>query len=240
MDRNAEVNLCRAYLYSGQPDRSQTRKPGRIEGPVVTLSREAGARGNSIARALVPALEASAVIPHERPWTLFNQDLLDHVIREHHLPRQTALYFPEDKPDQIRALVGELLGLHPGVYNSVRKCAETIRSLAQAGSAIIVGRGANLVTASVAHALHVRLVGDLEDRIRHFAKVHNLTLKQAADEVGKRDRARKRYVMRNFGRDIADACQYDLIVNTSRFTDEAVVRLMCKALEEKFGKPAAG
>jgi hypothetical protein len=240
MNANTQVGLCKAYLYSATPETSRLQKNGRIAGPIVTISREAGARGNSIARALAPALEASAIIPHFRPWTVFNQDLLDHVIREHHLPRQTAAYFPEDKPDQIRGLVGELLGLHAGIYTSVRKCAETIRRLAVSGNAIVVGRGANLVTANVRHALHVRLVGDLDDRIHHFARVHGMTLKDAAAEVGKRDRARKRYVMRTFERDITDAHQYDLVINTSRFTDEAIVRMIRKAIEEKIGGPPRG
>jgi len=238
MNPNAQVNLCRAYLYASSPEKSQLRKHGRIEGPVVTISREAGARGNSIARALVNELEASKIIAKYRPWTVFNHDLLDHVIREHKLPQKTADYFPEDKPDEIRAFIGEILGLHAGVYTNARKCAETIRRLAIAGNAIIVGRGSNLVTANVRHALHVRLVGDKEIRIRHFARIHSLTLNDAATEVDKRDRARRRYVMRNFERDIDDARQYDLVVNTSRFSDAGIVRLMCEALETKFGKRA--
>lgn len=234
MNSNTQAQLCRAYLYSSTPEKSQLKRHGRVDGPVVTISREAGARGNSIAKALVAELEASGIIPRYRPWTVFNQDLIDHVIREHQLPQKTAAYFPEDKPDEIRALIGEMLGLHAGVFNSARKCAETIRRLALAGNSIIVGRGANLVAAGVQYALHVRFVGDAPTRIRHFAKLHDLSLKAAAAEVAKRDRARKRYLMRNFERDIDDAHQYDFIINTSRWTDACAARIIRAALEAKF------
>jgi len=235
MNANTQANLCRAYLYASSPESSGTKRRGLLRGPVVTISREAGARGNSIARALVPELQASEVIPKHRPWTAFNQDLLDHCIREHNLPERTAEYFPEDKPEEIRTLIGEILGLHAGVYTNARKIAETIRRLSQAGNAIIVGRGANLVTANIKHAIHVRLVGDEKIRARHFAKLHKLTLKQADEEITKRDRARKRYIKSNFNRDIENACLYDLVINTDRFSNTAIARLIRLALEEKYG-----
>ena len=234
MNTHTQANLCRAYLYSTSPEASLRKGGPRISGPALTISREAGARGNSIAKALIPVLEESKVIPKYRPWTLFNQDLINHVIKEHNLPEKTAEYFPEDKPEEIRALIGEMLGLHAGNYTMVRKVAETVRRLAVAGNAIIVGRGANLVAANVPGALHVRFVGDEKNRVQHYSRLHDLTTKAAAEEVAKHDRGRKRYHKANFGRDIEDACQYDLVINTSRFDDNAVARIVCLALEEKF------
>ncbi|MFU8892461.1 MAG: AAA family ATPase [Luteolibacter sp.] len=234
MNANAQANLCRAYLYAATPDASRSGQRGQTHGPVVTISRQAGARGNSIAKALVPELNASDFIPKKRPWTVFNQNLLDHCIREHDLPEKTADYFPEDKPEEIRSLVGEILGLHAGVFTNARKVAETIRRLSQAGNSIIVGRGGNLVAADVKHAIHVRFVGDSKIRARHFAKLHSLTLEAAEQEIAKRDRARKRYIKSTFDREIGDPCQYDLIINTDRFSNEAIARAIRLVLEEKF------
>jgi len=234
MNANAQANLCRAYLYSASPDASRPKRRGAFPGPIVTISREAGARGNSIAKALVSELESSEVIPKFRPWTVFNHNLLDHCIREHNLPERTAEYFPEDKPEEIRTLIGEMLGLHAGDYTNARKVAETIRRLTEAGNAIVVGRGANLVSANVKQALHIRLVGDPQIRARHFAKLHKLTLEAAAGEIVKRDRARKRYIKANFSRDIDDPLQYDLVINTDCFSNEAVARVIRISLEEKY------
>lgn len=234
MNANAQANLCRAFLYASSPDASRRKQSARHYGPVVTISREAGARGNSIAKALAPELEASVVLPKYRPWTVFNEDLLDHCIREHNLPERTAEYFPEDKPEEIRALIGEMLGLHAGVYTNVHKVAESMRRLAEAGNAIIVGRGANVVTANVNHSLHVRLVGDEKVRAHHFAQLHNLSLEEAAHEIVKRDRARVRYLKANFSREIDDACIYDLVINTDRFSNAAAARMIRLSLEEKY------
>lgn len=234
MNANAQAKLCSAFLYASMADKPRNKQSAPVCKPVVTISREAGARANSVAQALVSELDASKVIPKNRPWTVFNQDLLDYCIHEHHLPERTSEYFPEDKPEEIRALIGELLGLHAGLYTDLHKVAESIRRLAEAGNAIIVGRGANMVSADLKHAVHIRLVGDKKNRVRHFAKLHNLSLEKAADEVAKRDRARKRYLKANFKCDIDDPCIYDLVINTDRYTDDAVAKIIRTSLEQKY------
>lgn len=235
MNDNAQAKLCRAFLYATtKADKPRDKRSEPVCGPVVTISREAGARGNSIAKALVPELEASKIIPKTRPWTVFNQDLLDHCIREHQLPERTAEYFPEDKPGEVRTLIAQMLGLHAGVYTNVHKVAESIRRLAEAGNAIIVGRGANVVSAGIEHAVHIRFVGERKHRVRYFAKLHNFSLEEAADEVAKRDRARKRYLKANFRCDIEDPCLYDLVINTDHSSNEAVAKIIRASLEEKY------
>lgn len=229
-----QLDLCRSYLAASNPVTQNTPKPRAApDGPVVTISRQAGARANSIARELVKELSQSAKIPKNRPWTVFNQNLLDHVIREHDLPEQTAAYFPEDKTKEISAVIAEVLGLHPGTYNSARKMAETIRNLAVAGNTVIVGRGANFVSTNIPHALHVRFIGSRDKRVSHFAELRGMSGKNAALEVDRLDRARKRYVKTNFGCDVDDPQFYDLVINTDEFDTESVCRMLRVALEEK-------
>jgi cytidylate kinase len=236
MSPMTQLDLCRSYLAASTSVSQAGRKPGTApDGPVVTISRQAGARANTIATELVKELSRSKKIPLNRPWTVFNQNLLDHVIREHCLPEQTAAYFPEDRPDEIRALIAEMLGLHPGSYTSARKMAETIRSLAVAGNTVIVGRGANLITMGIKQSLHVRFVGSRESRVRHYARKFGLSDGDAAREVDRLDRARKRYVKSNFEHDIEDSKYYDLVVNTDGYDNASVCRMLRLALEEKCG-----
>lgn len=235
MSANLQLDLCRAYLQSTANVKIKGAANTAVEGPVVTISRAAGARGNSIAEVLVRELEKNDRIPKRHPWTLFNQNLVQQVIEEHRLPETTAEYFPEDKADDVRAVIAEILGLHHGVYTTVRKTAETIRRIAKAGNTVIVGRGANLITADISNSVHVRLVGNLEIRIRHFAQHFGLSRKQAAAEVVRLDRARKRYIRAHFKADIDDPLLYDLTLNTDRFSDMEAARLIITALEGKSG-----
>jgi cytidylate kinase len=228
-----QLDLCRSYLRSAAGDLTSTKSAKRQDGPVITISREAGARGNSIAGVLVGMLANMPEIPQHHPWTLFNQNLIQQVIDEHDLPAGTQQYFPEDSAGEFRSMIAEMLGLHPGVFTSVRKTAETIRRIAKAGNAIIVGRGGNLITTDISHSIHVRLVGSEKARIRHYARRFEMTESRAAAEIARLDQARKGYIKAHFAADIEDPTLYDLIINTDRFSNEAAARVIAKALAER-------
>jgi cytidylate kinase len=164
---------------------------------------------------------------------LFDQNLIQHVIDEHGLPERTAEYFPEDKPEEIRATIAELLGLHQGVYNTLIKTSETIRRLAKAGNAVIVGRGGNFITADVSPSLHIRIIGSGNCRIRHYAAQRGISHAEAATEVARIDRGRKRYIKKHFKKDIDDPIAYDLLINTDEFDIGQAVEVILCAIRQK-------
>jgi hypothetical protein len=233
METEEQFDLCRSFVQSSSFWHEGAPAP-KAEGPVITISQAAGARGNPIAKEIVRQLRGNgSAHSHHQPWTLFNQSLVRRVVEEHHLPKSTVNFFPEDKTGQLADMVGQALGLHPGVYTSVLKTAETVLRLAQTGHAVIVGRGGNFITRNIARAVHVRLVGSLDVRIASFARIYHVGIDEAAKEVDRRDRARKSYIAENFRRDINDPEAYDLVLNTDDFSDSSAARLIVIALEEK-------
>lgn len=230
MNTDQQLELVRAYLKTCAVPESRAKGREKPAGPVVTISRAAGSRGSAIAGLLVKKLAGQELVAGGRPWTLFDQNLLQQVIKDHCLPENTAEYFPEDKPDEIRHMIGELLGLHPSTTTTLRRIAETIRRISKAGNAVIVGRGGNFITRDIERSVHVRLVGSEAARVRHFARRAGISEDQAATEVANIDRARKRYVRSTFKRDIDDPRFYDLVINTDRFTDEQAASLISHAL----------
>ena len=225
-----QLELCKAYLESAARVAKTGGLAGQSHGPVVTISRQAGARGNTIAEALLTKLAANPAIPHRHPWTLFNQNLIQQVIEEHAMPESAAGYLREDGVADISLMVAELLGLHPGVYTVVRRTAETIRRIALAGNAVIVGRAGNLLTADIAHSIHVRLIAPEKTRVQHYAGHEGIPLAKAAAEVARLDRARKRYVKTHYQTDISDPMHYDLVLNTGRLSDGEAVETIHAAL----------
>lgn len=225
-----QLDLCRAYLKSATGGEKPAGRSKKSDGPVVTISREAGARGNSIAEALVERLRNERSIPCWHPWTLFNQNLIQCVIEEHALPESTAGYLGEQGAGDISLMVAELLGLHPGVYNTVRRTAETIRRIARAGNAVIVGRGGNIITADIAHAIHVRLIGSKQIRSNHYAAYAGIPHARAVGEIARIDRARKRYLKTHYQTQINDPLRYDLVLNTDRMSDEEAAAIIVTAL----------
>jgi cytidylate kinase len=128
------------------------------------------------------------------------------------------------------SMVEELMGLHPSDWTLVHHVTDTMLRLAQMGNVILVGRGANIITAHRKNAFHVRLVAPRDLRIERAAELNNLGAKEAAAFVRKSDRARRRYVKLHFRVAIDEPLLYDATLNTGRFSFETAARLIAEAL----------
>ena len=192
-------------------------------GPFVTISRESGAYGMTIADMLAEHLRS-----HERRrdafWAVFDKELVQKVMEEHGFPTKFRSYFLESPAPLIQDTLDELFGLHPPQEMLVHSMSETILHLATLGYVILVGRGANIVTRKLSDGIHVRLVGSFEKRVAHMKEYLNLPEKQAREYVSKEDHDRQAYIKRYFQKDINDVSLYDLIINTDTVPiQEAVV-----------------
>jgi cytidylate kinase len=137
---------------------------------------------------------------------------------------------PEDRISEISDTLDELFGIRPSMWSLVRKTAKTILHLAALGNVIVIGRGANIITAKLDYAFHVRLVGSLEKRIEHVRQHKGLALDAAAKYVHDQDLARKRYVRKYYSKDIDDPLLYDLVINTDELSYEEAARLIAEAV----------
>jgi cytidylate kinase len=213
-------------------------KVGRSRGaerrpPAITISREAGAGGIPVAERLADYLRSHGP-KTERPWTVFDKNLVEQVLTDHSLPREVARYMPEDRISQIRDMVEEALGLHPSSWTLLRQTTETILHLAELGNVILVGRAANVITVSLENVFHVRLIGSLEVRVKLIQDYFKLSRKTAAACVKKEDSGRKRYLRRHFHRNVDDPLLYHVIINTDRFSFDETTRLIGDAVLRRF------
>lgn len=195
--------------------------------PSITLSREAGAGAVTIAKLALEILKAHH--PGPVPWTLFDRDLVEKVLEDHHLPKTIKQFMPENMVFELTGAVEEMLGLHPDSWTLIQHTADTILRLASAGHVIIVGRGANIVTARLRNVLHVRLVAPVDQRIRHVREFYNISREEAEAYVQKTDRARRRYVKQHFDAAIDNPLDYHFTINTGRVSFENAARLIADA-----------
>lgn len=195
-------------------EKSKDQQDRNLPKPFVTISRQTGAGGITIGQKLAEYLQE-----RDRqalcPWTLFDRDLIQAVLEEHNFPQDYAKFMSEDKTSEIQDSIEELFGLHPSKWTLVHKTSETILHLAQMGNAIIVGRGANVVTRRFLNSgVHVRLIGSLKKRIKHIQEYYQLSSDEAAQFIRTEDEGRRRYLSQNFDKNIDDPLLYDLVVNT--------------------------
>ncbi|MDO8540643.1 MAG: cytidylate kinase-like family protein [Opitutaceae bacterium] len=201
-----------AYLQV-QLTRSGPGGTAHPAGPFVTISRESGAGGTTLARSLAERLPRDE---DAHPWTVYSANLIEEMLRTNELPVQLARFLPEDRISEIDSAVGELVGLHPSLWVLVEKTNQLVRQLAQVGHTIVLGRGANFATSGIHHGVHVRLVAPAKWRAERTARWLGLDVDSAAIENARRDAARQRYVRATFAADVADATAYDLVINTAQ------------------------
>jgi hypothetical protein len=214
MNTNIHYEQCLSFLSTEitPQGRKAVPKADTAFGSVA-ISREAGSGGNLVAEKLVANLQRTNR-KDARPWTMFDRNLVERVLEDHQLPTRLAKFFPEDRLTELQDIMDEVFGLRPGSWKLVEQTSETILQLAALGGAVIVGRGANLVTRKLPDVLQVRLVGSLEVRARRLAEIRGMTRRSALDYIHKEDVGRRRYVKKYFGENIDNPQLYHITLNT--------------------------
>jgi cytidylate kinase len=215
-----------------QPD-SSGFNPGL--NPFITLSRETGAGATTLGRQLLPVL--NGLMGHEGPeWMFLDKNLLTHILSKHHLPERLAEFLPEDRVSEIQGVIGELVGLHPSLWELQQQIQRAILQLAGAGRVIFTGRAAHLITRGLPGGLNVRLVAPMESRIRRMRELLQCDDAAAKAHILKTDLARSRYVKTLFNADISDPHTYDLVINTDRMSPATAAQLVINALRGKMAE----
>jgi cytidylate kinase len=206
--------------FRGDTPDAPIRQP---RGLTVALSREAGARGTSIAHKLGELLG----------WQVFDQEMLDHLLVN---DSGRAQLFSE-LSDGARAWVDsrfEQLQRENRIKADVetREGMRLLLAVAARGDAVIVGRGAGFLL-PVETTLHVRIVSPFESRTNYLAQSLRLTRDEAAAEVRTRDERRAQYLKRTLLREPTDMTGYDLVVNSGRIGVEAATQFIGWAVRTK-------
>lgn len=218
------------------------RQPGHAGAPAdvrpfITLSRETGAGATTLGQELVTRLDREAA--DDTRWVLLDRDLLDQALKHHRLPATLAEYLPEDRVSEIRATIGELVGLHPSLWQLEQKVAEAVLQLAHVGHVILAGRAAHLITRALPGGLHVRLVASRDNRIARTAQARQCSAVEAARYIDTQDEARRRFVRANFDADLEDPHSYDLVLNTDHLSPRAAADIVFAALQQRLSDPAS-
>jgi cytidylate kinase len=199
-------------------------------GLAVAVSREAGARGGTIARRIARKLG----------WQVYNQELLEYIAQEGtfrenlfaNLPA-SASHWAEERVSQLSA--ERKMSHEPAVLNLVK----TILAVSAPGEVVLLGRGAGCVLPRES-TLNVRFVAPVSDRVAYMSQWLRLTLDDAAEQVRLRDASRATFIQKHFHRQPGDIYQYDLLLNSSLLGEDLCVELVVQAARARQTARTAG
>jgi cytidylate kinase len=206
-------------------------EPAAVPPPFcITISREAGARGTTVATEVGRRLS----------WPVYDREILNKIAEEVRLaPRHVEAV--DERPGHWleECLKGLLSEYHVSSDRYFKYLVGTVRGLGAVGRCILVGRGANFILPAQT-TLRVRLVADLEDRVRVIAGRRGLAPGGAVAWVKTTDRERFEFVKHNFGKDPTDPHHYDLVLNLSRLRTGEAADSVCQLLRHFENRRQAG
>lgn len=181
---------------------------------VITISRQYGSLGNSIANAVAGCLGCPVVM----------RDLIN----------QAALR--AGAPAVALAMIDELhlLGINPtpSEYQAYIEALKTgLEELARQGNLIIVGRAGQVVLHDHPGVLHIRIIAPLELRAQRLADRHHISIQAARAQARASDRERSSFLKRFFNSDWNDPLLYDLVINTAYISENEACGLICQAVK---------
>lgn len=199
--------------------RERLSQPETIR-PVVTVSRMCGSHGGLLARQLAEALGL----------TYYSGSIIDLISKDTRLSAMVLHSFDE----QPRSLIDEFVSMYfsdAGLSSDeyLTYLVRVIGAIGEAGNAVILGRGANLILAHLP-IFRVRCVAPHEVRVKNLMAAAKLKEAEACKRIGVVDRNRALFVKRYFEADIDDATHADLVLNTGTMSIETCVKVVRAAL----------
>ena len=101
-----------------------------------------------------------------------------------------------------------------------------IKDIAKEGPCVIVGRCADYALADFPNVVNVYLYADLQSRIAHIARRHDVTDAKAKDLIQKTDKSRASYYNYYTNKKWGEATGYDLCLNTASLGIDGTIHMI--------------
>jgi CMP/dCMP kinase len=202
--------------------------------PVVTISRQFGAGGSSVAAIVAAELHADVV----------DKKLIEEVARRLNLSASQVEAEDERPRGLVERLVRSFSTLEPAMgaawtppypdpmFDPRRDILElteqVIREMADTGNVVIVGRGAGFCLRERRNVFRVFLRAPEDVRAKVLVERLGIAEHDARRKMHETDANRAAYIKQLYKRDWCDPDEYDLIVNTGRLTYQAAADMILR------------
>jgi cytidylate kinase len=198
----------------------------------LTVSKQPGIDAGSFSHRLAQRLSEV----EGADWFAWDRELIDKVSAEHGIAKDILERIEERPLSWLDRLVQdfslsentpEAIGLRADKYLMV-----TIRALAEAGHAIIVGRGGVFVTQGMPGGIHLALVAPLENRIKYIAERDKVSPHKAAAYIAESEHNRAMIYRQYWPKNPIAPETFTLTLNSARLSademEECVLAIIRK------------
>lgn len=182
---------------------------------IITFSREMGTGAYAVAKELAKRLK----------YTLIDKVKIEELAPSYGLTSE-ILERVDEKPPSYRTAEDRMQAAYLATMELI------LLDCARKGNVILYGRGGQDLVKGVNNLLKVRFIAPFEDRVEKFAEREWIDPELARDLIRKSDHQLGGFIHFYFNRNWNDPLAYDLIFNTTRFTQGAMVESIVAASKE--------
>ncbi len=208
-------------------------------GPVITISRECGCSAKRIATKLAKILSGYSFKSDTKTdveWKWVSKEIIEEAARELEMnPDKVKNVFLAEKKIPIQEVTTAFST--EKVYDAadfevINTVGQVIKSFAQEGHYIIVGRGAEIFSQGIQNRLTVKLQAPLDWRVKRIMQISNMSYVDARDYVINIDMQRDLFVEHVAGRKVNNT-DFDVVFNYSTMLDDHIVDAIVNILKNR-------
>ncbi len=227
---NPIEKFLRGHSYGVRP--GDGKQLARVR-PFVTISRQVGAGGHSLARTLIEKFEEEDDRELFGGWEMFDQKLVKMVADDPDLRVSVESLLGEEYHKATDDFFRQILTATTHQDIIADRMFRLVRLLAEVGKAVIVGRAGSQVTRGLGPAVSVRLVAPKDRRLARMIELTGHDEKKAMEVLERRDSGRARLLKKHFKVDINDALLYDATWNTGTLSFDAIADAIVAVLKDR-------
>lgn len=223
--------LSRDFLH-----KTYIKKTERMGNYVVTVSRECGSGGRTIARKLGEKLGLK----------VYDREFLNAVAEQFGLTKEEMDRVKAQKPNWWNDFCRFYLqfGAAAGINSETREATpmslyvaekKLLHEVAEKESFIVVGRSGLLAFRDDPKAFHLLIVADKDARVKRISEKRHLGADEARQLVERIDEERETFTHTVADLSRYDVRNYDLVINVTGMESDQVADLVAKHIELKFG-----
>ena len=191
---------------------------------IITIGRQHGSNGHAVAETLAKRLN----IP------CYSKEIVDRTARDSNFSHEVIQSYDEKRISPFIAPTSQLFGMDEGFRLNMQIASaqfDAIRSLADEGDAVFVGRCADYVLRDEAGVFNVFIKASKENRIQRIIKLYNVDPLKAEEMIKKADKQRAAYYNYYATNTWGDVNNYDLCLDTGTLGVDGAVEVIASSLE---------
>lgn len=184
--------------------------------PIITISRGSYSKGKEVAEKAAQKLGYECV----------SREVLLEASEEFHIPEIKLIRAIHDSPSILNRFT----------YGPERYIAYVQAALLEhfrKDNIVYHGLAGHFFVKGISHVLKVRIIADMEYRVRFVMEREGITRAEAFHMLKKDDKERRKWSQRLYGIDTWNSSLYDLVIHINKITADDAVDIICHTVRLK-------